>query len=67
MNKRIDHNFKKRLLSISECCDYVGLGKTSTRKLMKQIGAECKIGGRCLFDKFTIDQYIDILLCEQAE
>ena len=67
MNKKIDHSFEKRLLSISECCDYVGLGRNSTMKLMKRIGAECKIGSRHLFDKYTIDQYIDCLLCDQAD
>lgn len=61
MNKRTEHNYEKRMLSINECCDYVGLGKNSTRQLMKDIGAECRVGSRCLYDKHAIDTYFDSL------
>lgn len=61
MNKKINYDHEKRMLSIEECSDYVGLGKSGTRKLMKEIGAEYKIGSRCLFDKKKIDAYFDTL------
>lgn len=64
MNRKIDHDFEKRLLSVEECCDYCGLGKNSVRKLMLEIGAGIKIGGRCLYDKRKIDTYFDSLTCE---
>jgi hypothetical protein len=59
MNRKINYDFEKRMLSIEECQSYIGLGKNSTRKLMKDIGAERKIGSRCLYDKHVIDNYLD--------
>ena len=59
MNKRIDYEGEKRMLSISECQNYCGLGRNSARTLMHKIGAEIKIGNRCLYDKKIIDTYFD--------
>lgn len=67
MNKKTCHNNEKRLLSIDECCDYVGMGRNKTRALMHEIGADLKIGSRSLFDKKRIDEYIDSLISGRNE
>lgn len=65
MNKRITnrtHTFEngmKRMLSIQEATDYIGLGKHKTREWCEQIGAIRKIGGRVLVDRIAVDRAID--------
>ncbi len=49
----------KRLLTIYEAAQYVGLGTKSARKYMEEIGAVRKFGSRVLFDKNVIDQELD--------
>lgn len=49
----------KRMLTIYEASQYVGLGTKSTRDYMRKIGAERKFGSRVLFDKNVIDQALD--------
>ena len=67
MNRKINYDFEKRMLSIKECQDYCGLGRNSARNLMHQIGAEIRIGSRCLYDKKVIDTYFDSLLSGRNE
>lgn len=51
---------EKRLLSIEEFCEYAGgIGECTARKYAKQIGAEVRIGGRCLVDRKKFDQWCD--------
>ncbi len=50
---------EKRLLDISEFCQYSGLGKTSAYKLAKKIGIEKRIGRKVLFDKKEFDVWCD--------
>ena len=50
---------EKRLLTINEASQYLGLGTRTTRMLMEQIGAVRKFGSRVLFDKSVIDQELD--------
>lgn len=65
MNKRITNrthifeNGMKRMLSIPEASDYIGLGKHKTREWCEQIGAIRKIGGRVLVDRTVVDRVID--------
>lgn len=55
-----ESNFNEiRMLSAAEACRYMGLGRSMGVKLCKEIGAEVKVGKRCLYDKRTIDNYID--------
>ena len=50
---------QKRLLSISEACVYLGLGKSAARSYLEQIGAKRTIGRRVLYDKDTIDKFLN--------
>ena len=50
-----------RLLSISEACAYIGVGRDSCIKLARKIGAERSIGRRRLYDKKVFDKYLDAL------
>lgn len=51
---------EKRLLSIGEFCEYAGgIGENTARKYIKEIGAEVRIGGRCLVDRVKFDRWCD--------
>lgn len=50
---------QKRLLSISEACVYLGLGKSAARAYLEQIGAKRSIGRRVLYDLDTIDKSLN--------
>ena len=54
---------EKRLLDVSEMCSYLSLGRNRGVEFARSIGAERKIGRRSLYDKVTIDRYLD----EQAQ
>lgn len=51
----------KRLLDVPEMCAYLNLGRNKGVQFAKEIGAERKIGRRCLYDKSVIDKYLDSL------
>lgn len=51
-------NMTKRLLSANEVCKYLSLGRNRGVEFAKNIGAEIKIGRRCLYDKAVIDKKI---------
>lgn len=55
---------EKRLLDVKELCRYLSLGKNRAVDLGKSIGAERKIGRRCLYDKVVIDRYLDLQMQE---
>ena len=60
MNKRTTAtNIEKRLLDAKETCEYLSLGRNNGLKFAKEIGAERKVGKRCLYDKKVIDHYLD--------
>lgn len=50
---------EKRLLDASEVCYYLSLGRSRGVEFAKSIGAERKIGRRCLYDRAVIDRYLD--------
>ena len=50
---------EKRLLTLQEAAQYIGLGTRRAREFMNQIGAVRKFGSRVLFDKNVIDQELD--------
>lgn len=52
---------EKRLLDANEVCVYLSLGRNKGVEFAKSIGAEVKIGRRCLYDKNAIDRYFDEL------
>lgn len=50
---------EKRLLDANEVCVYLSLGRNRGVEFAKSIGAERKVGRRCLYDKVAIDRYFD--------
>lgn len=60
--KNVD-TVEKRLLDVNELCTYLSLGQNRGVEFARSIGAERKIGRRSLYDKVTIDRYLD----EQAQ
>lgn len=52
-------NCEKRLLDTVEVCTYLGMGRCKGVEFARSIGAERKIGRRCLYDKVRIDRYFD--------
>ena len=64
MNKKINHDYEKRMLSINELSDYIGLGRNKSMEIGRSIGALKKIGSRCLYDKKIVDTYLDALPSE---
>ena len=61
MNKRINYGFDVRLLTIEECCSYLGVGKNTAIQVAKEVNAEVKIGRCKRYDKKALDKYIDNL------
>lgn len=61
MKERINTTMtgEKRLLDVNETCIYLSLGRNRGVEFARSIGAEIKIGRRCLYDKAVIDRYLD--------
>jgi len=57
--KNVSAISEKRLLDVNEVCMYLSLGHNRGIEFAKSIGAERKIGRRCLYDKVVIDRYLD--------
>lgn len=63
MKERIkEFNAEKRLLDVSETCAYLNLGRNKGVEFAKSVGAERKIGRRCLYDKKVLDQALDKMM-----
>ncbi len=60
-NKLNITNNDKRLFDANEVCIYLSLGRTKGIEFAKSIGAEIKIGRRCLYDRVVIDKTLDQL------
>ncbi len=53
-------NIEKRLLNIEEFCQYMGIGKTKARELLRgHNGFGVQIGNRWYADKNKLDKWID--------
>lgn len=50
---------EKRMFDSSEVSAYLGLGRNKGVEFAKSVGAERKIGRRCLYDKKVIDDALD--------
>ena len=50
---------ENRFMTLNECAKYLKVGISSTRKYMKEIGAEKRIGKRVVYDRKVIDKYFD--------
>ncbi|MGI6095026.1 MAG: polyprenyl synthetase solanesyl diphosphate synthase [Lachnospiraceae bacterium] len=51
----------RRLLDATGVCVYLSLGRNRGIEFAKSIGAERKIGRRCLYDKKVIDEALDAM------
>lgn len=63
MNERIKETLmcEKRMFDANETCTYLGLGRNKGIEFAKSVGAERKIGRRCLYDKKVLDKALDNL------
>ena len=61
MRKRQGTTDEKRLFSLTEAANYIGMGKNRTRTYMDEIGATVFFGRRVLFDRKKIDLALDEL------
>ena len=57
MNKRTCNTENRRYVSLREWADYAGIGTTSAKKAAVRIGAEKRIGSRCVYDLKALDDY----------
>ncbi len=48
----------KILLTVEETREYLGIGETMTRKLMRDEGFGCKIGNRLYSNKVLLDEWL---------
>lgn len=48
----------KILLSVEETREYLGIGETMTRKLMRDESFGCKIGNRLYANKVLLDEWL---------
>lgn len=55
-------NQERRLLDVSETCSYLNLGRSKGIEFAKSVGAERKIGRRCLYDKKVLDAALDAMI-----
>ena len=53
---------EKRLLDAIEVCTYLNLGRSKGVEFAKSVGAEIRIGRRCLYDKVVIDKALDAMV-----
>lgn len=52
--------WNKKLLSIKEICEYLGIGQTKARELVRgHNGFGVQIGNRWYADKFKLDKWLD--------
>ena len=50
----------KKLLNIKEICEYLGIGETKARELVRgHKGFGVRIGNRCYADKKQLDRWIE--------
>ena len=55
-------NVNKKLLTIREVCDYLGIGQTKARELIRgRNGFGVQIGNRWYADKNKLDNWLDMI------
>lgn len=59
MYKRICNTENRRYVSLREWADYAGIGLTNAKKAAVRIGAEKRIGKRCVYDLQALDKYFE--------
>ena len=59
-DRMIDGKYEKRLLDIKELCEYLGIGMTKARELVRgRNGFGVQIGNRWYADKKKLDRWLD--------
>jgi len=61
MRERIKADILPRMTDIDGAMIYIGMGRNSTQKLVRECGAAKRIGRRLLVDLKVLDAYIDTL------
>lgn len=57
-----EFNANKKLLTLKEVCDYLGIGQTKARELVRGYnGFGVQIGNRWYADKSKLDRWIDTM------
>ena len=49
---------EKALLSVEETCQYLGIGETKTRELMRREPFGCRIGNRLYSNRLLLDRWL---------
>ena len=57
MNERTSSTEGKRYVNLREFAKYAGIGITNAKKAAVAIGAEKKIGKRCVYDINALDEH----------
>lgn len=52
---------EKALLSINDLRSYLSLGRNNAQEIGRTAGAEVRLGGRVLYSRRKIDEYIETL------
>ncbi len=59
-DRMLDGKYEKRLLDIKELCEYLGIGMTKARELVRgRNGFSVQIGNRWYADKRKLDIWLD--------
>ncbi|MBR2556491.1 MAG: hypothetical protein IKE94_16710 [Aeriscardovia sp.] len=55
--RNVDANNDKRFVNLRAAADYMGVGTQTAKVTAVKIGAEKRIGKRCVYDLRKIDEY----------
>lgn len=58
MNNTENIAIEKTLLNLKEVCEYLGLGQTKTREIMKKSNFSLRIGNRLYANKLLLDKWL---------
>ena len=60
MNKQIENQqISKRFVNLREWANVLGVGIATARKAARVIGAEKRVGSRCIYDLQVLDDYFE--------
>ena len=61
MKQKLDYEGSTRMMDAPKLCAYLSMGRTRAVEFARGIGAEVKIGRRCLYDRNVIDNALDCM------
>lgn len=59
--RRVMENMEVRMMDVRGLCAYTSMGRTRAVEFAKAVGAEKRIGRRCIYDKKVLDKALDEL------